>query len=389
MSVVTQNKVENVRYLFGSPSTVKSRYNQIKRTFPEGKEYLIFSEPVFVENTNSIIWSTEHKGTIINYGKLSQTDQTIAQKLLTKSIQIILSAAKQFETSELTDFIYNCIEIPSMDSVFLVRNQNQDNVVITQWGFVSDAAGMEKGLLAKIINITRADMNFNVIYQDKEEPAPNEKFFFEYEGQTQTHISDDKGNITLKDVRIDEEVKTYQKEGENQQNQQSFVCYEAGKYTLKAIRKVDMNFTVLDPEDKTVSGQTFIFEHAGQQIKLTSNEQGKIQLPNVEINTEVIAYQQKEKEKENEHKFICEKDKDYILRLKPTEEEPEPIHNMKFKIIDHKGNPVENAKVKIKYNNKTVEKITDAQGYTILEDMTPQTEVKVVAVGKIKKSDKK
>ena len=91
MSVIAQNKVENVRYIFGSPSTVKSRYNQIKRTFPEGKEYLIFAEPVFVEDTGAIIWSTEHAGSIVNFNKLSPTDQAIAKKLLTKSIQTILA----------------------------------------------------------------------------------------------------------------------------------------------------------------------------------------------------------------------------------------------------------------------------------------------------------
>lgn len=387
MAVVAQNKVENVRYIFGSPSTVKSRYNQIKRTFPEGKEYLIFAEPVYVEDTNSIIWSTEYKGSIINYIKLSPTDQAIAQKLLTKSIQNILAASKQFETNELTEFIYNCIEIPSMNNVFLVRGGGDDSVVITEWGFVSDTPGMEKGLLAKIINIKRVDMTFDVLYEDKE-PAPNKKFFFEFEGQTQVHISDSEGKIVLNEVKIDEDVKAYQKDGEEVVNEQSFVCYEAGKYTLNAIRMIDMQFTVLNSKDEPVSGQTFTFEFNGQQVTLTSDVAGKIELKDLKAGTEVSAYQIKEGNKTNVHGFICEKDKENILRIEeeeiPVPPEP-PTFNMRFKVIDHKGETVPNAKVKIKYNDKIVEKVTDDEGYTILEDVEPKSEVKVVAIGKRKK----
>lgn len=384
MAVVSQNKIENVRYLFGSPSTVKSRYNQIKRTFPEGKEYLIFAEPVFVQDTNSIIWSTEHNGSIVNFSKLSPTDQVIAKKLLTKSIQVLLNAAKKYKTNELIEFIYNCIEIPSMNNVFLVRGDGDDKVVLTEWGFVSDVPGSEKGLLAKIINIKRVDMIFDVVFDD-DEPAPNQKFFFEFEDQKQTHFSDADAKIKLVDVKVDDEVVAYQKDGETKLNEQSFVCYEKGKYTLKAIRMVDMPFKVLNAQDEPVPEQTFIFEYNGEQKKLTSDAEGKMTLEGIKEGKEVVAYQTKDDEKINEHKFVCEKEKEYILRL---EDEEDPVYNMRFKVIDPNGEPVPNAKVKIKYEGKTEEKYTDNQGYTILENVEPQTQVQVVAIGKKQKKDK-
>lgn len=387
MAVVSHNKIENVRYLFGSPSTVKSRYNQIKRTFPEGKEYLIFADPVFVEDTNSIIWSSEHNGSIVNFSKLSPTDQAISKKLLTKSIQTILSAAKQFETSELTEFIFNCIEIPSMNNVFLVRGEGDDKVVLTQWGFVSDVPGSELGLLAKIINVKRVDMVFNVEYDDKQ-PAPNQKFTFEYEDQSQTHISDADGIIKLEEVKIDEEVKAFQKDENQEINPQSFVCYENGKYTLQAIRKVDMTFLVLDQNNMPVPEQTFTFEHEGETSTLTSDANGEMTLNSVKEGSEVVAYQTQEESRVFEHRFISEHNKEYIIKIE-TPEEPvvpeDPTFNMRFKVIDPKGEPVQNAKVKIKYNGKTVEKFTDDDGYTILEEVEPNTKVQVVAIGKKKK----
>jgi hypothetical protein len=390
MAVVDRKKIENVRYLFGSPSTVKSRYNQLKRTFPEGKEYLIFAEPVFVEDTNSVLWSSEHVGSTINFQKLSPTDQSITKKILTSSIQTLLAAAKQFDTEELTEFIYNCIEIPSMDNVFLVRGKGVDNVVLSEWGFVSDTPGMEKGLLAKIINIKRVDMNFDVVYEDKE-PAKNQKFYFEFEDQNQTHISDADAKIRLEEVKIDEEVKAYQKDGETKVNEQSFICYEGGRYTLEAILRVDMIFKVLNSKDEPVSGQTFTFVHDGETRTIVSDAEGKMMIPEVKVGDEVVAYQMKEENRFNDHNFICEKDKENILRIE-EEEEPEvpedPIFNMRFKVIGPKGKPVPNATVKIKYDGKTVEQVTDEEGYTTLEDVTPQTQVKVIAIGKKQKKQK-
>jgi len=181
MQTLERKKIENVRYLFGSPSTVKSRHNQLVRSFAESKDLDIFALPVFDEATNTIIWTTNFEGNIINFSKLSPTDQAVAKKLLSKSIQKIIQKAKEFSNQDLIEFVYNCIEIPSLNNIYLVRNGAEDSVVLTEWGFVSDIPGMEKGLLAKIINIKRADMIFNIVYKDTNNPASNQKFYFEYQ----------------------------------------------------------------------------------------------------------------------------------------------------------------------------------------------------------------
>lgn len=389
MAVVDRKKIDNVRYLFGSPSTVKSRYNQMKRTFPEEKEYLIFAEPVYVGDTNSIIWSTEHTGSIINFQKLSPSDQSNAKRLLTKSIQTLLSAANRFETDEFTEFIYNCIEIPSMDNVFLVRGQSSDKVVLSEWGFVSDVPGMEKGLLAKIIDVKRVDMLFDVVYEDGE-AATNEKFTFEYEEETAVHISDVNAQIKLLEVKVDEEVNTYQEENGEKLQEQSFICYDNGKYKLTAIRRIDMLFTVQNQNGTTLPGITFTFSYNGATQNLTSDSEGLISLPNIRIKSSIDAYQIENETQINVHNFICEKDKKNILQIDEKEDTPPPLekpqtHDMRLRVEDNKGNPVENAKVKISYNGKTVEQMTDAEGYTMLQDVTPNTKIKVKAIGKPKK----
>ena len=57
-----------------------------------------------------------------------------------------------------------CIEIPDMNDIYLIKNQGDKNVVLTQWGFISDMPGAEKGLLEKIINTKKIPMVFNVVF---------------------------------------------------------------------------------------------------------------------------------------------------------------------------------------------------------------------------------
>lgn len=380
MQTIERKKIENVRYLFGSPSTVKSRHNQLIRTFSEAEDLKIFSAPVFDEATNSIIWTTDFNGTIINFAKLSPTDQAVAKKLLSKSIQQIIQKAKSFNNNEILEFVYNCIEIPSLNNIYLIRDNSEDNVVITEWGFVSDIPGMEKGLLAKIISIKRADMIFNVIYKGTDEPAPNENFYFEFEEHTEQHASNQEGIIILKDVKVDETVTVYQKEKNEILNKTQFICYEGGKYKLEVEKKINMRFKVLDEQDNTVQGITFLFSYDGNQVNLTSDAEGKIILNNIKKGTEVSV--KSNSEQADIYNFICEDERENILRIKKK------TYDMRIKIVDKNNEIVPNAKVTIKTGKTKKIYYSDENGFVILKNVEPNTKFDVVAIGKKQRKKK-
>lgn len=374
MQTIERKKIENVRYLFGSPSTVKSRHNQLIRSFTEAEDLKIFSAPVFDQATNSIIWTTEFDGTIINFAKLSPTDQAVAKKLLSKSIQQIIQKAKSFNNNEILEFIYNCIEIPSLNNIYLIRKAGEDHVTITEWGFVSDIPGMEKGLLAKIINIKRADMIFNVVYKDTNQAAPNQKFYFEFEEHTEEFISNQEGIITLKEVKIDDTVEVYQKDKEEITNKSKFVCYEGGKYKLEVEKKIDMHFKVIDEQDNTVQGITFLFSYDGNDMSRTSDAEGEIILNDIKKGTEVSV--KSNDEPADTYKFICEDERENILRLKKES------YNMRIKIVDKKNEIVPNAKVTVKTGKTKKTYYSDENGFVILKKVEPNAKFEVVAIGK-------
>ncbi len=393
MKPIVSKELIDVRYGLGSPESSKNRFNQLKRTFESGKEYRIFAEPVIMDGGRKITWMTEYNGTVINIKKLSKEEQSIAKEKLSVSIKKLLNAAKEFEDKTLIGFLYKCIEIPNIDDIHVIRSSKGDNVVLSQWGFLSDIPGAEKGLLDKIINAIKVSMNFNIVYNDDETPAPNAEVCFEFEGKKEIHKSNEDAMIVVENVKVDTFVKAYEIENNVPLDIQTYTCYEHGTYTVKVIRRVDMKFKVINSNNEILPNELFYIKYNEKEIKETTNENGEFFLKRIKLDTEIKTFQLDNNDEININNFICQKDEDeylIVIQLPEVVVEPPPSkHNMRFKVVDNKDEIVANATVTVKYDGKKVVLTTDEYGYTVLEDVKPGTKVKVVAKGKKQKKQKK
>ncbi len=380
MNSIITKKVENVRYTLGSPDSAKGRYNQIKGTFPKGKEHLIFAEPIILEDGREIAWVTEHKGSIINYNKLSSEEQSATRKMLSKSIKKLFDAAKIYEDSSLSEFFYQCIEIPDLSNIYIIRKGGDEKIVLTEWGFVSDVPGAERGLLAKIINAKRIPMMFEVVFQDDGSKAIGVEINFEFEEEKEIHQSNDKAQIVLEEVKPDEMVKAFQMENGEPTNIQTFECYDEGRYKIKVPRMVDMKFKVVNGKEQPLANLNFKFNFNQEEKTLMTGADGIMILPKMLVGTEVKTSHDSEDNGFVTNNFICEINKsEYLIIIKEKE------YQMRFKVIDKKDEIVADAEIKVKYDGKTATLFTDNEGYAILEGVEPGTKVEVVATKKKKK----
>ncbi len=386
MNAIVTKELRDVRYALGSYDTAKNRYNQIKRTFPDGNEYRIFAEPIILSEGMKITWVTEYEGTVINLSKLSAEEQSYTKEKVSEQIKKLLDAAKKYNDQPLVDFLYQCIEIPNLNDIFIIRKDNIDNMVLTQWGFTSDVPGAQKGLLEKIINAKRVPMEFDVVYPNGAIAADVE-IQFEYEGKKLILKSNAQGKITLDKVKVDSYVKAFEIEGDALLNPQGYTCYEGGKYQIKVTQKIDMLFRVITSKNDPVVGEDFIFNYKGEEKRLKTDAKGEIVIPKMKIDVEVKVFQFKDGKELNVNHFISRvEQKEYLIVIQvvePTVVVPPPpqTYQMKFKVIDDDNKPFVNAEVTLSYDGKTVKLFTDENGYAILTDIKPGTQVKVIAKG--------
>ncbi len=379
MNSIITKKIENVRYTLGSPDSAKGRYNQIKGTFPRGKEHLIFAEPIILNDGRDIAWTTGFKGAIINYNKLSSEEQSVARKMLSKEIKKLFDAAKIYEDSSLSEFFYKCIEIPDLSNIYIVRKGDQEKIVLTEWGFVSDIPGAERGLLAKIINAKKIPMHFNVVYQDDDSKAVGVEINFEFEDEKEIHRSNDKGQIVLEEVKPDEQVKAFQLENGQPTNIQTYECYEEGRYKIKVPRILGMRFKVVNGKDQPLANLNFKFSFDNEERTLTTGTDGVMMLPNILTGTKVNTSHNSKDSGMITNSFVCETNRnEYLIIIKEKE------YQMRFKVVNKKDKIIPNAEIKVKYNGKTATLFTDSEGYAILEGVEPGTKVEVIATKKKK-----
>lgn len=383
MNIIATKIISDIRYLMGSTITAPNMYRQIKATFPQSDVYKIFAEPIILEDGVKIAWASPYEGSAVNYQHLSDEDKSLAQDILSGEIGKLINEIKKFDNNEVIDFIYKCIEIPDLNDIYIVNSPEGRHAVITQWGFVNDTPGAEKGLLTKFINIRKIPMKFSVVYNDDLTAAPFEDIVFDIDKKLFSAKSDENGVIVLEKIKENAFVKAFEAAEKDKSVPQTFTCYENGNYTIKVTPKGDMNVLVTDQNSVPQSGVEFLFEHDGITEKAVSNADGRIVISRLKNSTAVAAYQPSETgAKNNLNNFIYNRstpEYKIVIQVETLQVEEPKTHNMRFKVIDEKNNVIKDAEVIVKYNGITKTLRTDSEGYAELQDVPLGTVVEASA----------
>lgn len=396
MKLVAQKPIQDVLYNLGGVETAPNRYNQIKRTFLQNKEYQIFAEPVISSSGKEINWMTEMEGQILNINQLTPEQQSLTKDLVSLKMKKLFQSAKSFEDASLVEFLQQCIEIPDVSDIFIIRQpQAEDMVVLTQWGFVSDKPGAQKGILDKLINAKRVPMIFNIVFDDgKDTPAPQMEVFFEYEKKKEQYTSNADAQITLDSVKVESYVKAYELDDNEPINIQGFTCYEYGSYLVKVTPRHNMNVRVIYSDNTPIANTPIYITMGSEEAETATDVMGRTTLQKVKAESHVKIALKENGAETHYQNFICKADTEEYLVIveKPVVETPPPPpppekYEMRIKVVDDDGDIVPDADVLLKYDGKKIKAKTDAEGYVTIEDIKPGTQVNVEA--KAKKRNKK
>lgn len=382
MNNLATSQLTDIIYTHGNSGSAKNFYNQIKSTFSQNKEYELFAEPIIMGD-GKIMWITNIDGEVINYKKLNQEQQSQAKALLSQEMEKLFASAKRYEDETLLEFLKKSIEIPSLDDIYLIHSKEGEKVVLTRWGFLSDVPGAEKGLLFKIIEAPRIPMPIQVLYEDGS-PAEEITFTIEYERKKQEFTSNHAGIITIPKVKEDSFVKAYRLKDGEQTDLNTFTCRKDEKYTITIPLILDMKFRVVTSINEGIASEAFTLSYNSAKFDFVTDVNGEFTVKSVPVGTMVTAFPKNAERSLNTNNFTCEKGRrEYLIVILAPQTKKHP---MRFKVIDEKDKVIANAEVTVMYNGKKEVLQTDAEGYAVLEDVEPNTKVKVIA--KAPKKDK-
>ncbi len=384
--LITVTDISTIRPVFsqGASENIK-RYNQLKKLFEKNKEYQVFAEPV-PAGGQKIAWHTDFKGRAIPYEKLSKSEQETAKGRLKNQVnrlyQGVVKVVKGSNkgTKELFDLIDSFIEIPDYKDIYVIKNPNgQTNFCIIRWGFTTDNFKAQTGLVEKLIPLKVDTVVIKAELPDSS-PAASEKIMLETGNETFEATTDFEGKIYLEDVpifgKIDayqinkEEEKIYEHNYINDHNDE--YLFQIGELEIPPVMQNTIIKTVAKSGAKLANITMFVkFGESEGEIK--SNENGEIKLGELEVGTEIQCWQIIDNNRSKTTKYVVSENMEfYNFNAK----KPITSGKMNIKLIDEKGNPIPESKVKIFYDGKTEEFKTDKNGNILINNVEFKTEIK-------------
>jgi len=126
-------------------------------------------------------------------------------------------------------------------------------------------------------------------------------------------------------------------------------------------------------DGSVAANETIILENSNQTFEATTDSEGKIYLEDVDMLSQVIAYQKDDEgQKIYEHDFINDEKDEYIFQIG---EAAPPMQNVIIKTTDSSGKTLANILLSVKYGDNIITKQTNENGEIILGEIEANTEV--------------
>lgn len=291
-----KHELKDILYLLGDPGTAPDKYRQIcSLVAADPSLSALFAQPLFFGR--QLGWRSSLPGTAVCYKDLSNEDKGFAKIEMRKEINKLQDHIMKYHDKALVDLINNCLEIPDLNSVYVIYgDRGRKNVVLTKWGFMDDTPGAQKGVIKDWIVATKIILKFNLYYYKDGKKIPgrkaaNTEIVVDAPNFSNTVKSDANGEIMLEGIKEGAIIKMFELSDVAKDNPQIFKCWENGVYDVYVNAKADMVFHVEDVNGRSLSRIEFQFEFGGKTSNCISNEDGVIILPNIQDGTRVDAYQ--------------------------------------------------------------------------------------------------
>lgn len=139
--------------------------------------------------------------------------------------------------------------------------------------------------------------------------------------------------------------------------------------------KVDtVTIQALLPDSSIASGESIVLENAGEKFEATTDNDGKIFLEDVEILSEIFAYQIQDGEKIYEHYFVNNQVEPHIFQIGEIEIPP-VMQNTTIQATDKSGLPLAGIEMEVKFGDTIITRKTDQNGKIHLGEIEAETQI--------------
>ncbi len=305
--LLIQTDLTNVRRLFDKD--LRYIYNQLKNLISP-KLVTFFAEPL-IHSHKLTGWLVDKNKNFRSYTTFNDSDKMVIKEKLELKLAEIKQEQKKIESEEWRDFLNFCLEIP-MQSCFYFSPTTQELIII-QWGFISDSPGNQRGVLNKIVP-QRIDVGFDIRCKHNNKPIKNVELEVTFNNTTSTILLENSA-LDYNNIKEGSLIKIFYEDSTGKKELFNKRVFKNERFLIEidCLREVTLIFTDNEVPKPDLSVR-IKYANVNTTVKIDSN--GKIILKDVPVNEKIDIYIEDELILNQSRTLtILQKQNEYIIRI--------------------------------------------------------------------------
>ncbi|MBS1664769.1 MAG: hypothetical protein JST68_27230 [Bacteroidetes bacterium] len=307
-----------------------------------------------------------------NFHQLTEQEKDVVADEIESAKASIL--ARLENNPDLKTIAKELLLIPSEKDVLVVSRGSRLYPVLTQWGCRLNDDSSNIDPLAKIIDrprLTSAGVLIELAYTDGTK-ASQKEFYIGYMGKDSLQTTNDEGLYDRGRCKLETNFTVFDVVKGQQAYVHTFTVVPNGSYKAVFPYFTTGSIKVVDQDGQPYEDVEVSISYDGAEVLMLSGPGGQIPLEDLESG-KTISFGPAAIPTTKKTQLIRQQGNDFLLQLDrppevvepPPPPPPEPKF-VKIRLVGHRKQPLPGVHVELKYNGKTREEVTDAEGYCTL-----------------------
>lgn len=359
MGEVISSKLAEVKTVFNSNADNQHYYDLLKNANCHNINNVELAKPVIRQANLTIIWKSEKNHPLIPFKELSEEKQKEIAFKLEEFFNVFKNKIKNLKNVS-EDFADKIIQIPNLNSLFV--NEDNDYIVITNWGFLEDSFNRKEDVIKNIFSKRAPSSILVKLLNKKSNPVSGVKLKLDSQSLRETDITDEKGFARMGTIEIGDDFSIYETKSFDDELLAEFKCDGRKEYEIQIDQDVKINLHFVDQYGSDVSLENYSIKipKVGK-IEFNTDENGLYTFTSEVLPDDFGVFDQNgNRIFSNE---IPDKDSSFEIKIKieNEEEDKSPLsesglqeegENTTFKFINSFNRPIRNLNVSFEDSNK-------------------------------------
>lgn len=272
MREVLKSNLSELKTVFDSDANNEYYYRILKNANCHIINNVELARPIFKRSNSTIIWKSESNLELKLFNEIDIEKQEELSANLKEFFKKFKEKISRFRNIN-EKFADQVIQIPNRNSILV--NEENNYIVIVNWGFLEDSPDRKEGVLSNIIETKEHSSILIYLKNKKGQGIPNIPLILETDKERTPSKTNKNGFARFGTLEAGEKFTISRKLENKKQFLQEFICDRRKEYEIEIDHKVKVSIVFKDQEDNFIEVNNYSFQtnqKGKEYLSLKENE---------------------------------------------------------------------------------------------------------------------